>query len=114
MEATELVDFKSEPEEVRKLHGLDEKETRSYGSKCLMARRLVERGVRFVQVYSDGEWDAHSNLNGNHTQHCKATDRPIHALLTDLKRSGLWDSTLVIWGGECRHAPDRQERILGI
>ena len=108
MEATELVDFKSETTETRTMYGLDQKETRSYGSKCLMARRLVERGVRFVQVYSDGEWDAHSNLAGNHTQHCKATDQPIHALLTDLKRSGLWDSTLVIWGGEFGRMPVSQ------
>ena len=63
--------------------------SRSFGRKCLMARRLVERGVRFVQVYSDGEWDAHSDLAGNHTGHCAATDVPIDGLLTDLKRRGL-------------------------
>ena len=73
-----------------------------------MARRLVERGVRFVQVYSDGEWDAHSNLNGNHKGHCRATDKPIHALLTDLKRTGLIDETLVIWGGEFGRTPTAQ------
>ena len=73
-----------------------------------MARRLVERGVRFVQVYSDGEWDAHSDLNGNHRGHCRATDKPIDALLTDLKRSGLLDSTLVIWGGEFGRMPVSQ------
>jgi hypothetical protein len=108
MEATELVDFSSETAATREMYGVDEKETRSFGSKCLMARRLVERGVRFVQVYSDGEWDAHSDVNGNHRGHCRATDRPIDALLTDLKRSGLIDSTLVIWGGEFGRMPVSQ------
>jgi uncharacterized protein (DUF1501 family) len=74
----------------------------------LLARRLVERGVRFVQVYSDGEWDAHSDLRGNHTGHCRATDKPIHALLADLTRTGLSESTLVIWGGEFGRMPVSQ------
>lgn len=108
MEASELVDFSSETAETRAMYGVDDKVTRSYGSKCLMARRLIERGVRFVQVYSDGEWDAHSDLNGNHKGHCRATDKPIDALLTDLKRSGLIDSTLVIWGGEFGRMPVSQ------
>lgn len=108
MEAADLVDFSSESATTRAMYGLDREETRSYGSKCLMARRLVERGVRFVQVYSDGEWDAHSDLNGNHTAHCRATDQPIDALLTDLKRTGLIDSTLVIWGGEFGRMPVSQ------
>jgi uncharacterized protein (DUF1501 family) len=64
--------------------------------------------VRFVQVYSDGEWDAHADLRGNHTGHCAATDRPVHALLTDLKRRGLFESTLVIWGGEFGRMPVSQ------
>lgn len=108
LEASDLVDFKSEPPETLELYGIDKKETRSYGAKCLMARRLIERGVRFVQVYSDGEWDAHSNLAENHTHHCLATDVPIHGLLTDLKRRGLMDSTLVIWGGEFGRMPVSQ------
>ena len=108
MEATDLVDFSSETADTRKMYGVDQKETRSFGSKCLMARRLVERGVRFVQVYSDGEWDAHSDVNGNHRGHCRATDKPIDALLTDLKRSGLINSTLVIWGGEFGRMPVSQ------
>jgi uncharacterized protein (DUF1501 family) len=107
-EATELVDFNTETAATREMYGIDQKETRSFGSKCLMARRLVERGVRFVQVYSDGEWDAHSDLNGNHKGHCRATDKPIDALLSDLKRSGLIDSTLVIWGGEFGRMPVSQ------
>ena len=61
-----------------------------------------------MQVYSDGEWDAHSDLKGNHSQHCASTDMPIHGLLTDLKRRGLWDSTLVIWGGEFGRMPVSQ------
>ena len=83
-------------------------QSRSFGKKCLMARRLVERGVRFVQVYSDGEWDAHNDLAGNHAGHCAATDLPIDGLLTDLKRRGLLDSTLVIWGGEFGRMPVSQ------
>src|SRR5262245_58828540 len=96
-EAVDLIDFSKETAATHKSYGLDRSETKSYGSKCLLARRLVESGVRFVQVYSDGEWDAHSNLTGNHTGHCLATDVPIDGLLTDLKQRGLLDSTLVIW-----------------
>ena len=107
-EATDLVDFSTESTATREMYGIDRDETRSYGSKCLMARRLVERGVRFVQVYSDGEWDAHSDLNANHKGHCGATDQPIHGLLSDLKRTGLIDSTLVIWGGEFGRMPVSQ------
>ena len=107
-EAADLVNFSTETAATRELYGIDQKETRSYGSKCLMARRLVERGVRFVQVYSDGEWDAHSDLNGNHKGHCRATDQPIHALLTDLKRTGLLHDTLVLWGGEFGRMPVSQ------
>jgi hypothetical protein len=108
MEATDLVDFSTETEITRTMYGLDDKHTKSFGAKCLMARRLVEKGVRFVQVYSDGEWDAHSNLTANHTQHCLATDVPIDGLLTDLKARGLLDSTLVIWGGEFGRMPVSQ------
>jgi hypothetical protein len=106
--ASDLIDFSQETAETQKLYGLDNNASRTFGRKCLMARRLVERGVRFIQVYSDGEWDAHSNLAGNHTGHCAATDVPIHALLTDLKQRGLLDSTLVIWGGEFGRMPVSQ------
>ncbi len=108
MEATDLVDFATESAETRTLYGLEHPASRSFGQKCLLARRLVERGVRFVQVYSDGEWDAHSDLPGNHAHHCAATDVPIHGLLSDLKRRGLFDSTLVIWGGEFGRMPVSQ------
>jgi hypothetical protein len=107
-EAADLVNFSNETEGTQELYGLDQKASKSFGGKCLLARRLVERGVRFVQVYSDGEWDAHSDLAGNHTGHCAATDVPIHGLLTDLKRRGLFESTLVIWGGEFGRMPVSQ------
>ena len=108
-EATDLVDFAGESADDRS--GCTASTNAAPGRsarKCLMARRLVERGVRFVQVYSDGEWDAHSDLAGNHTGHCAATDVPIDGLLTDLKRRGLLDSTLVIWGGEFGRMPVSQ------
>jgi hypothetical protein len=108
MEATELTNFSTESKETLELYGLDQEVSKNIGTKCLMARRLVERGVRFVQVYSDGEWDAHSDLAGNHSHHCASTDMPIHGLLTDLKRRGLMDSTLVVWGGEFGRMPVSQ------
>ena len=107
-EAADVVDLSKESAQTRDMYGIDNPKSRSFGSKCLMARRLVESGVRFVQVFSDGEWDAHSNLTANHTEHCAATDMPIDGLLTDLKRRGLWDSTLVIWGGEFGRMPVSQ------
>jgi hypothetical protein len=107
-EARDVVDVSKESAATRKLYGIDNGQSRSFGSKCLMARRLVESGVRFVQVYSDGEWDAHGNLTKNHSEHCAATDVPIDGLLTDLKQRGLWDSTLVIWGGEFGRMPVSQ------
>jgi len=108
MEASDLADFSSESQETLSLYGLDQDVSKNIGKKCLMARRLIERGVRFVQVYSDGEWDAHADLKGNHSHHCASTDLPIHGLLTDLKRRGLWESTLVLWGGEFGRMPVSQ------
>jgi hypothetical protein len=107
-EASGLVDFSTETESTRTLYGLDKEVSRNFGAKCLMARRLVERGVRFVQVYSDGEWDAHANLTQNHTDHCAATDQPIHGLLTDLRQRGLLNETLIVWGGEFGRMPVSQ------
>jgi Protein of unknown function (DUF1501) len=107
-EATEVVDLSKETAETHAMYGIDNPQSRSYGSKCLMARRLIESGVRFVQVYSDGEWDAHSKLTENHTEHCLATDVPVAGLLTDLEQRGLLDSTLVIWGGEFGRMPVSQ------
>ena len=107
-EATEVVDLSRETRATHRLYGIDDPRTKSFGSKCLMARRLVESGVRFVQVYSDGEWDAHSNLAENHTQHCAATDVPVAGLLSDLEARGLLEDTLVIWGAEFGRMPISQ------
>ena len=108
--APEATDLAREPESVKELYGLNDKKTAVFGRQCLMARRLVERGVRFVQVYSGGahnddNWDAHGDLVKNHNLHAGETDRPIAALLTDLKRKGLLDSTLIVWGGEFGRQP---------
>ena len=104
-EAVGAVDLDGEPEHIKRLYGLDEDVTRPFGSKCLLARRLVERGVRFVQVYCDDEWDAHGDLADNHGKRCLETDRPVAGLLTDLKQRGLLDETLVVWGGEFGRMP---------
>lgn len=105
--APEAVDLADETEETKELYGLNDKRTEKFGRNCLLARRLVECGVRFVQLYagSGSGWDAHSDIDGNHTKHCGATDKPIAGLLTDLKRQGLLDQTLVIWGGEFGRTP---------
>jgi uncharacterized protein (DUF1501 family) len=105
--APEAVDLSQESEATKKLYGLDNKETEKFGTNCLLARRLVERGVRFVQCYSGSGsgWDAHNDLDGNHTKYCRQTDKPIAGLLTDLKARGLLDSTLVVWGGEFGRTP---------
>jgi hypothetical protein len=107
-EAAELVDLSHETRVTQQVYGLDNPVTQPFGNKCLLARRLVEQGVRFVQVYHDSQWDAHSNLKGNHSQNCAQTDLPIAGLLTDLKARGLLDSTLVIWGGEFGRMPVSQ------
>jgi hypothetical protein len=105
--APEAVDIATESAETKNLYGLDRKETAEFGTRCLLARRLVERGVRFVQVYSGDTngWDAHSDLEANHGKLCLQSDKPIAGLLNDLKRRGLLDSTLVIWGGEFGRTP---------
>jgi len=108
--APEAVDITKESEETRKLYGIDKPQTRDFGTRLLLARRMVERGVRFVQVYSGGgpvsiQWDAHSNLVNNHEKMAGLTDQPIAALLQDLKSRGLLDSTLVIWGSEFGRLP---------
>lgn len=107
-EAAEAVDLSGESQQTLDAYGLGAAATEGFGRKCLLARRLVERGVRFVQAYSDGEWDAHGNLAKNHRENCLATDRPIAALLADLKQRGLLDSTLVVWGGEFGRMPVSQ------
>jgi hypothetical protein len=105
--APDAVDLSRETAATQRLYGLDRPETARNGRNCLLARRLVERGVRFVQLYmgSGSKWDAHSDLENNHAQSCRESDKPIAALLTDLKRRGLLDSTLVVWGGEFGRTP---------
>ncbi len=108
--APEAVDLADEPEHVRKLYGLDKPRTEDFARKCILARRLVERGVRFIQIYSggnhnDSNWDAHGDLVKNHTYHAGNTDQPIAGLLKDLKQRGMLDDTLVVWGGEFGRQP---------
>jgi hypothetical protein len=105
--APEAVDLAQETERTKEEYGLNRKDCAEFAHRCLLARRLVERGVRFVQVYCGGgsQWDAHSDLEGNHTRMCGRCDRPTAALLRDLKRRGLLDQTLVVWGGEFGRTP---------
>lgn len=108
--APEAVDFSQETQETLDLYGIDGSRTEDFGRKLLLARRLVERGVRFVQVYSGGahndeNWDAHTDIKKNHEKHAGDTDKPVAGLLKDLKRRGLLDETIVIWGGEFGRQP---------
>lgn len=109
-EVPEAVDLSREPTEVRELYGVGKEPTHEFGRNCLIARRLVERGVRFVQLYSGGghleeTWDAHESIEKNHGRHGAEIDQPVAALLTDLERRGLLQSTLVVWGGEFGRMP---------
>jgi hypothetical protein len=106
-EAPEAVDLSGETEATKKLYGIDRKTTANFGKMCLLARRLAERGVRFIQLYSGAgsRWDAHANIEKNHEIMCAGVDLPIAGLLTDLKQRGLLDDTLVIWGGEFGRTP---------
>ncbi len=108
--APESVDLSGEDEKTLAMYGVDKAQTRDFGKQCLLARRLVQRGVRFVQLYSGGShnddnWDAHGDLEKNHNYHAGRTDQPIAALLADLKRTGMLDETLVVWGGEFGRQP---------
>lgn len=108
--APAAVDMSDEDQSTLELYGVDQPATEDFGRRCLIARRLVERGVRCIQLYSGGShnddnWDAHGDLEVNHNRHAGATDRPVAALLTDLKRRGLLDTTLVVWGGEFGRQP---------
>jgi hypothetical protein len=107
--APDAFDLTREPEITQELYGIHQKETETFGRQCLLARRLVERGVRFVQLYHTTggfqPWDQHSDLKGGHTNNARATDRPIAGLLKDLEARGLLDETLVIWGGEFGRTP---------
>lgn len=106
-EAPSAVDLSKESAATKKLYGMDQKETATFGRNCLLARRLVENGVRFVQLYSGAgsKWDSHKEIESNHTKLCHSVDKPIAGLLTDLKSRGLLEETLVIWGGEFGRTP---------
>jgi uncharacterized protein (DUF1501 family) len=102
--APELMDLKSESKETLELYGIPDPSKASFARACLLARRMVERGVRFINIFHEG-WDAHSDVSGNHRKNCGDTDRGAAALVADLKRTGLLDSTLVVWGGEFGRTP---------
>lgn len=105
--APDVVDLRRETPSTLKLYGIGEPETDEFGTRCLLARRMIEQGVRFVQLYSGdtGGWDAHTNVLENHTTMCRRTDKPVAGLLKDLRQRGLLDDTLVIWGGEFGRMP---------
>ena len=109
-EATDVVDLSTEDAQTLEMYGLNDPLTADFGRKCLITRRLIEKGVRFIQLYSGGghieaTWDGHNDCITNHKTHAGETDRPIGALMTDLKRRGLWDETLLVWGGEFGRTP---------
>ena len=112
-EAPQVFDLSGETEETFRLYGIGDKATDDYGRRCLLARKLVEQGVRFSVVVSGGgsgntQWDAHGDIEENHIRMAKETDKPVAGLLIDLKRRGLLDSTLVLWGGEFGRSPEAQ------
>ncbi|MCA9245961.1 MAG: DUF1501 domain-containing protein [Planctomycetales bacterium] len=120
LEAAEALDLAQETESTLKLYGIDQPETESYGRRCLIARRLIERGVRFVQLFINGQiWDNHSAIGSSLKQACDRTDKPVAGLLQDLTQRGLLDRTLVVWGGEMGRLPiaqlpaDKDERKAG-
>jgi len=104
-----VVDIESEPEFIMEMYGLGNKETETFGKQCLMARRLVEKGVRFVQIFSGG-WDSHDYLERGHSSRIRSVDQGMAALIKDLKRRGMLDDTLVIWTGEFGRTPDNNKR----
>ena len=108
--APEAIDLSQEPESIKEMYGINSPKTQEFGRRCLLARRLVERGVRFIQLYSGGNhndtnWDAHGDLVFNHSLHAGRTDKPITGLIKDLKQRGMLDDTLIVWGGEFGRQP---------
>ena len=103
LSAPEVVDFTREPAHIQALYGIDQTPTKAFGEQLLLARRLAERGVRFIQIChaggGNGGWDAHGDMK-QHEPHCRATDKPIAGLITDLKQRGMLDETLVVWTSE--------------
>ena len=109
MEVPGVLDISKEPTYVREMYGLDRAETAAFGRQCLLARRLVENGVRFVQVFSGG-WDSHDYLERGHASRIRSVDQPMAALIKDLKTRGMLDETLVVWTGEFGRTPDNNRR----
>jgi uncharacterized protein (DUF1501 family) len=110
LSAGEALDITRESAETLEMYGIGAKETDSFARRCLLARRLVERGVRFVQIFLEEQpWDSHVDLADNHRGACARTDKPVAALLRDLKQRGMLDETLVIWGGEFGRTPTSQK-----
>ena len=107
--APELIDFSDETEHTLNRYGVNDETTRWFGSNCLLARRMVERGVRFVQLYHY-TWDDHADLNKNLKRNCSMTDQPAAALIQDLKQRGLLEDTLVVWGSEFGRTPLGENR----
>ncbi len=109
LKATEALDLSQESEGTRNMYGVEGKETDNFGKRCLMARRLVERGVRFVQIYPQGQkWDNHSDIKTSLPAACRESDLPTAGLLRDLRQRGLLDDVLVLWGGEFGRLPMAQ------
>jgi hypothetical protein len=109
MQAPEVFDIGTEPDSVRRLYGLDQPRTEPFGKQCLIARRLVERGVRFVQLHTETNWDHHTGIRTELPTCCAGMDQPVAGLLKDLKARGLLEDTLVIWGGEFGRSPVAQK-----
>jgi hypothetical protein len=114
-EAPEILDISNEPQETLDLYGVGQEKNDDYGRRCLLARRLVEKGVRFICVVSGGgpgnlQWDAHGDVEENHIRMAGETDKPVAGLLTDLKRRGMLDETLILWGGEFGRSPEGESR----
>jgi hypothetical protein len=109
MEVPDVIDLSREPDSLRDLYGLNDPETAPFGRQCLLARRLVEQGVRFVQIFSGG-WDSHDYLERGHAARIRSVDKPMAALIQDLKARGMLDETLVIWTGEFGRTPDNNKR----
>jgi hypothetical protein len=112
--APEALAVDQEPEHIQKLYGLDDDKCKHIASQCLTARRMIERGVRFVQIYSGGmenqrSWDGHNDIKGNHSQFAAETDKPVAGLIADLAQRGLLNETLIVWGGEFGRLPIAQK-----
>jgi hypothetical protein len=106
--APEVLDLTQEPKHVQEMYGIGKSPTDNFGRQCLLARRLAESGVRFVEVSTGNKWDQHSNLKSGHENNSKMTDQPVAALLADLKSRGMLEDTLVVWGGEFGRTPIAQ------